>query len=339
MKEAGKDLTAAITDLPDGSLATDWKYLCNQMRVDLTSGAPAALAKLTSVREAIVAHGNARIVELGSTASLDTIDRDLAGLVGKLDRKAPVRQKYAPRRSIAERLQARDPKATAPVFVALVNPATSSGVFLNSAPLAAYSAKTEDDVRDFLAGHLYTGHGAHSMFMKTWAAGLAYSNGVRPQPTLDRIRYYAERCPLLPQTIKFVIEQLHQAKPDPNHARYAIAESFTSRIAQSYESRAREMAANLVDGLTPDVVRSFREKILALSKRPDFAAALASRKDDIHARVLPGYGKALSPGGVYMVIGPAKQLDAYQDYLHAAVGKDATLHRLYPRDFWVPAKI
>jgi hypothetical protein len=37
------------------------------------------------------------------------------------------------------------------------------------------------------------------------------------------------------------------------------------------------------------------------------------------------------------VIGPPKQLAAYEDYLHAAVGKAATLHRLYPRDFWVPA--
>jgi Zn-dependent M16 (insulinase) family peptidase len=339
VKEAGKDLTAAITDLPDGSLAADWKYLCNQMRVDLASGAAGALAKLTSVRQAIVAHGNARIVQLGSTPSLDAIAGDLAAMVGKLERKTPMRQKYQPRRYIAERLREREPKATAPVFVALVNPATSSGVFLNSAPLAGYSAKTDDEVRDFLAGHLYTGHGSHSMFLKTWAAGLAYSNGVRPQPTLDRLRYYAERCPLLPQTIKFVIEQLHQAKPDPNHARYAIAESFTSRIAQSYESRAREMAANLVDGLTPDVVRAFREKILALSKRPDFSAALAARKDEIHARVLPGYGKPLGQNGVYMVIGPAKQLDAYQDYLRAAVGKDATLHRLYPRDFWVPAKL
>jgi hypothetical protein len=43
--------------------------------------------------------------------------------------------------------------------------------------------------------------------------------------------------------------------------------------------------------------------------------------------------------GVYFVIGPAKQLDAYQDYLRAAVGKTATLHRLYPRDFWIPARL
>ncbi|MEJ7597057.1 MAG: hypothetical protein WKG01_04030 [Kofleriaceae bacterium] len=337
-KEAGKDLAAAITDLPDGSLGADWRYLCDQMRADLAAGAPAALAKLASVRAAVIAHGNARLVELGSTTSLDAIGKELTAVVGQLDHKVRVRQQYAKRRYIAERVRERDPRATAPVFVGLVNPATSSGVFVNTAPLAGYSAKTDDEVRDFLAAHLYTGHGAHSMFSRTWAAGLAYSNGVRPQATDDRLLYYAERTPLLPQTLKFVIEQLRQAKPDPNHARYAIAESFTSRIAQPYESRASAMAANLVDGLTPDVVRALRTKVLALSRRPDFADALAARKDDIHARVLPGYGKPLGTGGVYFVIGPAKQLDAYADYLRANVGKDAVLHRLYPRDFWIPAK-
>ena len=39
------------------------------------------------------------------------------------------------------------------------------------------------------------------------------------------------------------------------------------------------------------------------------------------------------------MIGPAKQLDAYQDYLHGAVGKTTTLHRLYPRDFWIPLEL
>ena len=39
------------------------------------------------------------------------------------------------------------------------------------------------------------------------------------------------------------------------------------------------------------------------------------------------------------MIGPEKQMAAYQDYLHAAVDKTATLYRLYPRDFWIPAKL
>jgi hypothetical protein len=39
------------------------------------------------------------------------------------------------------------------------------------------------------------------------------------------------------------------------------------------------------------------------------------------------------------VIGPESQLTAYQDYLRAAVGASAVLHRLYPRDFWIPARL
>jgi hypothetical protein len=34
-----------------------------------------------------------------------------------------------------------------------------------------------------------------------------------------------------------------------------------------------------------------------------------------------------------------KDLAAYHDYLKATFGKDAKLHRLYPRDFWIPAKL
>jgi len=54
--------------------------------------------------------------------------------------------------------------------------------------------------------------------------------------------------------------------------------------------------------------------------------------------VMPGFGPPV-PGGVYFVIGPEPQLTAYQDYLRAAVGASAVLHRLYPRDFWIPARL
>jgi hypothetical protein len=152
------------------------------------------------------------------------------------------------------------------------------------------------------------------------------------------IEYYAERCPLLPQTLRFVIGQLEAAKIDGNIARYAIAKAFNSRIVAGYEERAFAMAGDLVDGITPAVVRAFRTKLLADAKRDDLASVLAQRMPKVYGQVLPGYGPAVTDG-VYFVIGPAKQLDAYQDYLRAAVGKDAALHRLYPRDFWVPAKL
>ena len=102
-------------------------------------------------------------------------------------------------------------------------------------------------------------------------------------------------------------------------------------------STAWSMASNLVDGLTPAAVKAFRTTVLAQTERKDLATALHARLPKVFGQIMPGYG-APSPSAIYFVIGPAKQLDAYQDYLHATVNKTTTLHRLYPRDYWVPAK-
>jgi hypothetical protein len=337
-QKALDDLKALLPDLPDGSLAADWSYLCKQMAHDLAAGAPAALDKLRAVRTAIVAAGNARIVEVGSSAGLAAIAADVAALAGKLDKAPRAKPAYASHRPIADRLRDHDASATETRYVGLVDPGTSSGVFLNSASATALTDTAEDAILDYLASNTFTGHGAHSLFMKTWAAGLAYSNGVHPLVQQGQIEYYAERCPLLPQTLRFVIDQLKAAKIDANIARYAIATAFDSRVAASYEQRADAMAGDIVDGVTPQVVKAFREKLRALASRGDLAQALAARMPKVYGAVMPGFGPAVGDG-VYFVIGPAKQLAAYEDYLHAAVGKATKLHRLYPRDFWIPAKL
>jgi Zn-dependent M16 (insulinase) family peptidase len=341
VKEAGKDLGLLLADLPDDSLRDDWGYLCRQMAADLRRGADAALAKLDSVRKALFATTNARGYLLGSPTSQQTLAPDIAALVGELDTAPRSKQAYGTKRLFEERLRARKPDAKAPVFVGLVNPSTSSGVFLNSVPSASYRDTDETKLLDYLAGNLYSGHGPHGLFMKTWAAGLAYSNGIRPSPRSGRLTYYAERCPLLPQTMRFVISVIKEAKPDPAIAEYALAQAFTSRVAASYEARTRDLAADLADGIGPDVVRAFREQLQQLRKRADLTEQLFARMPAVYAQVLPGLGA--SPAGVpdvvQFVIGPDPQLNAYADYLKSSVDKDAVLWRLYPRDFWVPARL
>ncbi len=339
--EAGKDLAAIAPELPDKSLAADWDYLCKQMAKDLASGAKPALAKLETVRKAIVDSTAARLVITGSTANQQAIAAEVDAFVAAVPRVAPSKR-AATRLSatpLRDRLDDHDPavKKESLLFVGLVAPSTSSGVFLNQAPSPSYTDTSDDDVLFYLASNLYTGHGAHSIFMKTWAAGLAYSNGLRPRLQDGVLTYYAERCPLLPQTLRFVIDELKKAKPDASIARYAIASAFDSRIASGFEGRASAMASNLVDGLTPEVVRAFRTKILDAAKRKDLTNELFVKMQSAYSRVLPGFG-ALDPKGIYFVIGPEKQLAAYQDYLKAAVPKYSVLHRLYPRDFWIPAR-
>jgi hypothetical protein len=284
--------------------------------------------------------GNARAWLVGSPASGEALRGELATLVGGLARTTPARQRYADRPFIVERLRARQPGA-APRFVGLVNPNTSGGVFLHSAPGATFADTDEERLLDYLASNLYTGHGGHSIFMKTWAAGLAYSNGLRISLAAGRVRYYAERTPELPQTLRFVIDELRRARPDPALVDYALSRSFASRVAAGYESRARAIADDLADGVTPDLVRGFRTRLLALRGRADLAATLFGRLEEVYGRVLPGYGPASASVGdaVYLVIGPPPQLDAWARYLAAAEGADAVLHRLYPRDFWVPATV
>jgi Zn-dependent M16 (insulinase) family peptidase len=333
--EVGKDLAAMLPDIPDASLAADWVALIGEIKAGLAAGPAAALDGLARARAAILAAGNARAYLIGSSRTEEALLPGVGSLIGRLGTKAPVRQQYTERAFIDERLAQHS--RGAPVFVGLVDPNTQSGVFLNLAPGTSYLDTDEDALLDFLTANLYAGHGAHSMFMKTWAAGLAYSNGLHRMPSIGRIEYYAERCPALPQTLRFVIGELEKAEVDPNIAAYAISGAYASRVADSYEDRARAMAEDLVDGVTPEVVRAFRTKLAALRTRDDLAPTLFGRMKAVYGKVLPGYaGKAADvEDGVFFVIGPDAQLDAYQEYLKTAEGSDAILHRLYPRDYWV----
>lgn len=330
---AGVDLQALLVELPDDSLADDWAYLCRQMAADLRVGPTTALAALAEVRAQVIQRDTLRVVRVGSTQNLAATSAALTALVDSLGTSnAPV-VTHAPSNPIADRLRTRMRLREAPRFVGLVAPGTSSGVFVNTATSTSYSSTGDDAVLDYLSSTQYVSPGAHSLFMKTWAAGLAYSNGVRVYIERGQLEYYAERCPLLPQTLRFVVDQLKAAKPDANIARYAIAKAFKSRIAEDYESRAWAMAADLVDGRTPEKVRALRAQVLAAAKRPDLAQQLFDRLPAVLGKVIPGYGTP-SPDGIDFVIGPPKQLDAYAEYLKTAVG--GTLRRLYPRDYWIP---
>ncbi len=341
---AGKDLASTLADLPDNSLAADWRYLCQQMAKDLTTGAATALARLEALRGSIISASHARVVEVGSRATQTAIAGDLEKLV----RDLPAVNEAPPGTMggfITSRMVTREGASKDAVhFVGLVAPGTSSGVFLHLVPATWYGDVTDDAVLDYLASNLYTGHGGHSIFSKTLAAGLAYSNGIRPSIDAGALVYYAERTPLLPQTMKFVVDELKKVKPDANIARYAIATAFSSRVAGSYESRASAMAANLVDGQTPDLVKAFRTRVLELAKQPDLATKLYARLESTYGKVLPGYGVTATkpdPKTIYFVIGPEKQLAAWEAYLKSTykdpkVGK---LYRLYPRDFWIPAEL
>ncbi|MSU36758.1 MAG: hypothetical protein EXS36_17005 [Pedosphaera sp.] len=340
--EAAKDLEQTVDDLPEESLSGDWAALCAQMLQDLLVPPAKALSDLNALRQRLLRFGNARLFVIGSGPTQASLRTPIRNLLARLD-TAPVQPiTYAPRPRIIERLRQRQPQTSEPIYVGLVNPATQGGVFMNSAPGVSYQETDDESLLRHLGFNLLGGGGAQSIFMKTWAAGLAYGNGLGTSPENGRISYYADKTPELPQTLRFVIDQIQHAPRDAVPTEYAIAQTFHSRSAGGYERRGEEMANNLADGTTPDLVRGFRRALLDLRKRPDLADALYGRMTKEYARVLPGLGVkgADVPGAVYFVIGPEKQFALYEAYLKSVEGARTRLHPLYARDYWmVPAKM
>jgi Zn-dependent M16 (insulinase) family peptidase len=337
-KEIAKVLKVALTDIPDANLVDDWVYLCNQTSADIMVKPEDAIHRLNAVLDLIRKTDNARMFMISNSAdrkvTLDMINK----LVGKLDSKHPsVRQNYSSAQRIVQRLKDRQPDVDRPVYVGLVHEGTRNGVLIFSAKHAGVYDTSTTAVLDCLSGKLYGGYGPHGLFMKTWAAGLAYSNGYRYDESTGRTRYYAERCPDVSQTMRFVVNQLEDAEPDSGLTDYAIAQVFgRSRAPSRYEDRGREMAADLADNITPDVVRRFRQKVLAQRGRKDLYRELESRMDTVYGPVLVGYGPALgeSENGIFFLIGPESQFESLEDHIEATEGGQ-TVYRLYPRDFWL----
>jgi Zn-dependent M16 (insulinase) family peptidase len=335
-----RDLELSLGEIPDNSLGSDLGYLIGMIRSNLMVAPADALRKLNEVRERLLKKSATRAWVVGSRASQAALTPKLEALVGTFAAGPLDIPRYQAHRMIDSRLATRAGLDEEPVYVGLVNPSTSSGVFLNSAPGTSYVMTGREALVDYLSSVLYGGSAGHGIFMKTWAAGLAYSNGLSANPRSGRISYYAERVPVLPQTLQFVIDELRKAKPDTALVDYAIAQAFQeSRAAASFESRAESMAADIADGLTPEVVRNFRRAILQLRDRPELADELVRRMPSTAGRVLPGYGPKPSTveGGVYFVIGPNEQIEKYEEYLKSVEGTGTRVHRLYPRDFWIVA--
>jgi Zn-dependent M16 (insulinase) family peptidase len=336
--DAAKDLDLSLTDIPDSTLSLDWQHLCREMADDLSAGPEKVLAALESIRKQMLRTGNARMFQIGSASTQQTLAEPVRALIQKLERAPAVKATYDTTSVVLKHLREREPAVTRPIFVGLLNPNSQGGVFLHSAPGTAFEDVSREKLLDFLAAYLYGGGGGHSLFLKTVGAGMAYSNGIGMRLGQGRSYYYAERTPELPLTMKFVIEEIKKTDYDPALVDYAVAQAFGgTRSAASYEARGEAIAANLADGLTPEIVARFHREILNLRNTPDLAADLFKRMPNIYAQVLPGLGPSKSsvPDGIFFVIGPEKQLAAWEDYLKSVESPDTKLYRLYPRDFWM----
>ncbi|MBS2009670.1 MAG: hypothetical protein JST01_21630 [Cyanobacteria bacterium SZAS TMP-1] len=336
ISDAAKDLAQDLSDIPDDCLKHDWQTLCDEIAADVQVPPAQTLARFDQVRRKLLTTSGARLFVIGAQPTQEKMQAPLKALLKTLGSEPFKAVKYSEHNLILSRIQEREKSAERPVYVGFVNDNSQQGVFLHSAPAIKYSDLDQESLLRYLAFLQYAGGGAHSIFMKTWGAGLAYGNGLGQGPN-ERMRYYADKTPALSETIKFVAEQLKNAPKDLDLADYSVAGAFSSQSAQSYESRGENLAESLVDDEPPEVVSRFRQAILDLRKKPDLAAALRERMLPQYGRVVPGLGVKGEdvPDAVYMVIGDDKQLKLYEEYLKTVAGADTKLHRVYGRDFWV----
>lgn len=336
--EALTDLATIIPTVPDETAVEDWTYLVRQMKDDLLFRPERALADLKATLALISHRKNARMFVVSNAADREALMPGITALVSALASSGePVPQAYSDRPIVLHRMGSRYADLGTPTYVGLVNTNTRNGVFLYSSPTANLSTMDENLLLDFLAVKLYGGGGAHSMFMKTWSAGLAYSNGLRSSEVSGRSYYYAERCPDLPETMRFVVDELKRAPRDPKLKEYAIAQTFdVNRGPNSYESRAEGMANDIADGITPDKVAGFRQRILSLRHMQNLYDILHDRMETVYGRVLIGYGQELTgcPEGNYFIIGPDAQFESLAKYI-AASEQPEPIYRIYPRDYWI----
>ena len=335
--DAASDLMLDLPDLPDDSLASDWTQLCNEIAADSQVLPAKTLEKLDSIRERILVKGGARLAVVGPRRYQDALEPSILSMVNELSDEPFKPFKYSDTPLIFKRLKERMPAGTPdPVFAALVNPPSHYGVVINQAPSIKYSDIDDKSLCSVLAIGLYGGGGAHSLFMKTWEAGLAYGNGPSWGPE-TYIQYRADKMPSIPETLRFVAEQIRKSKKDPQLVDYTIAWCFSSRAGSEFGNRGEAMSDDLADGLTPEKVRKFREAILALGQKKGIADELYAEIIPQFGKIVPGLGTKLKdvPGGRYLAIGDDKQLSVYEDFLKSTEGPDTKLYRLYGRDFWV----
>lgn len=226
-----------------------------------------------------------------------------------------------------------------PTFLGYVLNETQQGVIINRSPAHGLDDIDENSLLDILSIRLFGGSGAHGLFMQTWGAGLAYSNGISASLSSRRYNYYAERCNDLVKTMSFVRDILNQADEtidSEEYVDYALSSLFAyDRSGMEYSWRGKEAADDIADNCGPEKVRRYRQALLSLRNKNIPVKELIQRLPQTAGSVIIGYGEKMHriDDAFSFFIAPDFQLDNVEKYLQLSEG-DVQLYRIYPSDFW-----
>lgn len=339
LKDFGEYLSVELGRLPEGSWRDDLGRLINQVQADLSVDPAVEMRVLAAVLKKVVVRSRVRAALTGNPENTAALRPGLESLVRSFPEGKPAPARPPGRPEVFRRLKTRLKKLTRrPVHVGLVNNGAKSGVLVLSARGPSYQNTGSESAYRHLAAEVFSGAAPHTFFLKTWHAGLAYSNGVSASPQHGRVLYYAERSPDLEATMRFVAGLAKNTRLDDRFfVDFALANSFSDyRGGDSFSARGSAMVSDIADGNTPEKIRKYKTALINAAAAPDALEKLRRQLPRVLGSVLVGYGKkmAQTPEAVGFAIGPDDLLDRYADFLKKS-GEADRLIKLYPRDFWL----
>ncbi|MFC1853244.1 hypothetical protein ACFL27_23850 [candidate division CSSED10-310 bacterium] len=333
-----ESLKTTLPEIPDANLAQDWIYLCHEIRQDLITPPEQAISDLKRILTLLNNSDNARMFMISNSRDRSSFLKKHTSLSNHLaTNRVSLRQDYSTSERILAALKSRVGEIPKPIYVGLVNETRRNGDMISIAKRTKSFPTGEKAILDYLTIKLCSGGGAHTLYMKTWEAGLTYSSGINYSDVKGMVTYSANRCPNVADTMRFVVNTVENMKHDPALLEYALAQTFMfSRANQNYEQRGEAMASDLTDGVTPARVRSFRTAILNTSKTKDLYLTIKSRMENVYGSVLIGYGPSLSKNeeGIFFLLGPESQFQALEQFIQVHEDQ-CPVYKLYPCDFWI----
>lgn len=334
--ELGEYLRWEFELLPEDSWRADLRRIAEEFLADI--GRPEeTITRLKELSSRVLARAGAKVHINGNAANSKraaaAVDALLARLPEGKPAKAPVR-----RGLVEKRLCDRLPGTGLPAHAALVNNSAKTGTVNSWSPASAYHSFDKEGLLDSLALGVLAGGGAHSLFMRTWSAGLAYSNGLGHSRSTGEAVYSADKCPDPAQTLRFVTDIAGgTGVEDPFLLEYSLAGAFRDyRADGDFSSRGGSLAYDLEEGNRPELVREYKSALLRLARDPATPELVRGRFGKAMGRVLagmPGVKISEYPGAGVFLTGPEAVVRHYEDYLRER-GDTSPVVRLYPRDFW-----
>jgi Zn-dependent M16 (insulinase) family peptidase len=323
---------------PESELTNGLRQLAREVDEDLRTGPSETVQELRELQALILDRGALQIDVTVAPSSMDELRPDLIRFLNSipdLKEQKEARSKADLPSPVTTTLSKTMAAAGFPSFLGFVTDSISgNAVFLADFP--GYSQLDQKSLEQVLASNLLSGAGPSSLYMKTWDAGLAYSNGVIGDPDTEILTYYADRSPNLSALIQFVVKNAKdiEALRDDALLDYVLSQTFSfSREMLSSSRRGQLLARDLRDGVTPERVRRFSEAILALRKRPDLVHELKTVGFDSICGVLltdACVKQQRRDHSIFFFLGSENVLNDAE--------KRLSIHgllRLYPRDYWI----